>query len=31
LYFDANDEMPNLVANLQGMLVGLGISGSGSL
>jgi hypothetical protein len=27
----ANDEMPNLVANLQGILVGLGISGSGSL
>ena len=26
-----NDEMPNLVANLQGILVGLGISGSGSL
>jgi len=23
--------MPNLVANLQGMLVGLGISGSGSI
>jgi len=23
--------MPNLAANLQGMLVGLGISGSGSL
>ena len=31
LYFDTNDEMPNLVANLQGILVGLGISGSGSL
>jgi hypothetical protein len=31
LYFNTNDEMPNLVANLQGILVGLGISGSGSL
>ncbi len=31
LYFDLIDKMPNLVANLQGILVGLGISGSGSL